>query len=102
MLLIGTPDIVTPELFLDIKTVEVQTKTRALRTIKDYNPRFPRKLKKKLKSFHGENYKTWLNSPVKWVSELSSDIYSYHSIEAEEELTKALLDELNHENNEKD
>ena len=99
----GSPDgtIETPQgtMFLDLKTVEIQAKSRSLRSIRDMHPRFPRKLKKRLKEYHGENYKNWLNSPIKWVPELNADIYSYHSVDAEEELTKMLLDELNNENN---
>lgn len=98
----GTPDVTieNPEgtIFLDLKTIEVACKSRSLRTIGELHPRFPRKLKKKLKAYHGENYKNWLNSPIKWVPELNADIYSYHSADAEEELTR-LLDEINHENN---
>jgi len=100
----GTPDghIETPQgtVFLDLKTVDVQCKSRPLRTVRELNPRFPRKLKKKLKKYHGDNYYNWLNSPIKWVLDTESlDIYSYHSADAEKELTDMLEKEVQNENN---
>lgn len=101
----GTPDvkIETPQgtVFLDLKTVHVQGKTRPLPTVREWNPRFPRKLKKKLKKYHGENYYNWLNLSVKWVPELNSNIYSYHNVYTEKELTQLLNETINNENNKK-
>lgn len=101
----GTPDLVGKtqgSIFLDLKTVIVETKTYNLKSLRRLNLRFPRKLKKKLKSIHGENYVNWLNGPIKWTPELNSDIYSYHNVNAEEELTQMLINDINNENNKKD
>lgn len=89
------------EVFLDTKTVEVISKISKLRTIRDWYPRFPRKVKKKLKKFHGDNYGVWLTSPIRWVPESKIDVHSYHNVDAEKELTQLLIDELNNENNKK-
>ncbi len=98
----GSPDafIETPQgtIFLDLKTIQVEAKSMSLRTIRDMHPRFPRKLKKRLKAYHGDNYKNWLNSQIKWIPELNSDIYSYHNADAEKELTQLLLDNESNEN----
>lgn len=95
----GSPDIVTPELCIDLKTVEIPTKIMPLRSLRSIHPRFPRKLKKRLKEYHGKDYKNWLNSPIKWIPELNPDIYSYHNVDADKELTQLLIDNENHENN---
>ena len=100
----GTPDghIENPEgtVLIDLKTIEVKGGTRPLPTVREWNPRFPRKLKKKLKKYHGDNYHNWLNSPIRYVIDTENlDIYSYHSADAEKELTELLEKELGHENN---
>ena len=99
----GSPDgtIETPQgtVFLDIKTVNLVGGSRPMRSIGEWHPRFPRKLKKRLKEYHGENYKNWLNSPIKWVSEPVSNIYSYHNVDAEKELTQLLKDNEDNETN---
>lgn len=98
----GTPDAIvetsTGTIFLDIKTVDIISESRPLRSIGEWNTRFPRKLKKKLKKFHGKNYKNWLNSPIKWVSEPVSNIYSYNNVDADKKLTQFLTDNA-HETN---
>ena len=99
----GTPDghIETPQgtVYLDLKTVHVQGKSRPLPTVRELNPRFPRKLKKKLKKYHGDNYHNWLNSPIRYVVNFDESNIYYHE-DAEKELTELLLKELGHENNE--
>lgn len=98
----GTADVIIKNqdgtVFLDLKTIEIPCKSRSLRTIRDMHPRFPRKLKKRLKEYHGENYKNWLNSPIKWVPELNADIYSYHNVDAEKELAQLLKDNQDENN----
>lgn len=98
----GSPDITneTPEgtVFLDLKTIQIPCRTRPLRSICNIHSRFPRKLKKRLKEYHGYNYKNWLNSPIKWVPVLNADIYSYHNVDAEKELTQFLKDGENENN----
>lgn len=100
----GSPDghIETPQgtILVDIKSIEIKGESRPLPTVKELNPRFPRKLKKKLKKYHGENYHNWLNTPIRFVVDIENlDIYSYHSADAEEELTKLLELEVQNENN---
>jgi hypothetical protein len=98
----GTPDVIleTPEgtVYLDLKTVHVQCKSRPLPTVREWNPRFPRKLKKKLKKYHGENYHNWLNSPIRYVVNFDESNIYYHK-DAEKELTEMLEKELQNENN---
>lgn len=101
----GSADIImeTPQgpVMFDVKTIEVQSLMRSLRTVSDFNPRFPRKFKKKLKKHFGRNYSAWLKSPMKWVvNDKNLDIYSYHNVDAEKELTELLKNETNHDTNE--
>jgi hypothetical protein len=100
----GTPDgfFESPAgtMMLDLKTVKVEGKSRPLPTVRELNPRFPRKLKKKLKKYHGSEYHNWLNSRIKYVVDLDNlNIYSYHSVDAEKELTEMLEKELQNETN---
>ena len=99
----GTPDghIENPEgtILLDLKTIEVKGGMRPMPTVREWNPRFPRKLKKKLKKYHGDNYHNWLNSPIRYVVNFDESNIYYHE-DAEKELTELLLKELGHENNE--
>lgn len=99
----GSPDATletsTGIISLDIKTVNIVGGSRPLRSIREWNPRFPRKLKKRLKEYHGENYQNWLNSPIKWIPPSITNIYSYHNVDAEKELTQFLKDNEDHEIN---
>jgi hypothetical protein len=80
-----------PEIDLKLETVYVETRTRPLPPRKSCITRLPRRVKKMLKKKYGEQgFIDWMNEPMKHV--IGEPIFYF--IDAEEELTKILIEEL--------
>ena len=96
-----------PEIEFKITTVKVESKTRPLRRMTVRNM-FYKGFTGKASTmwawvrYHSDkSFSDYLNSPVTWTIELPTDIYAYHDLKAQEDLTKELTNELKNDTTKK-